>query len=112
MLITLSSHGPVQEWGLIELQGQLDRRMLEDGTLALEIGTLHHAHSTASLSLTIGYHALDGKILPLKKPLAVMEKCNERAEGCTAYKLIGVVRNKYLFKMRPKALISKPHRPF
>ena len=27
------------------------------------------------VELTIGYHQLSGKLVPLKKPLAVLEKC-------------------------------------
>lgn len=70
--------------------------------------------------LTIGHHQLEGQVVPLKKPLAVLQK---QIESCVedldenmeppkdckiCYKLVGVVRDKYHFKSRPRALITKP----
>ncbi|KAK9828221.1 hypothetical protein WJX74_004044 [Apatococcus lobatus] len=58
-----------------------------------------------TLQLTIGHHQLSGKLVDLRKPLLVLEKSSEPQ---TAYQTIGVIRKKYHFKTRPRAMISKP----
>lgn len=83
-----------------------------------------HAQGGDSVKLTIGYHQLEGKRVPLKKPYAILDRAApgqqqqaeqqpQQREGQSAlphagYKVIGVVRSKLLFKTRPRALISKP----
>ena len=58
-----------------------------------------------TLQLTVGYHRLEGKLVALKKPLAILRRPEE---GASAYEVVGVVRAKYHFKNRPRALISAP----
>ncbi len=71
--------------------------------------------SQGLLSLTVGYHQVEGKLTTLKKPLAILSRVGEHADGSAAeegaarpYEVVGVIRHKYHFKTRPKALISKP----
>ena len=60
------------------------------------------------LSLTVGYHEVEGKLSTLKKPLAILSRVAGDTGGELSYEVVGVIRRKYHFKTRPKALISKP----
>jgi chromosome transmission fidelity protein 8 len=88
------------------------------------------------VELTVGIHCLEGSVVPLKKPFAVLEKRGGRGAGAGAdadaaaeaagppfpsaspslpalaspvrYEVIGVIRRKCLFKTRPRALITGP----
>ena len=59
------------EWGLVELQGQLETRdqVPFDN---MHIGDLHFVRGTPSL--VIGHHLLSGKVVDLEKPFAVLRK--------------------------------------
>lgn len=73
-------------------------------------------------TLTVGYHELIGAKVPLKKPLLVLkknklpdegEKGVDDASSLVELNVIGIIRQKILFKTRPKALISsKLQMPF
>jgi len=54
----------------------------------------------------VGYHELEGKLTQLPKPLAVLRQVS--SETGVAYEAVGVIRFKYRFSTRPKALISRP----
>lgn len=61
----------------------------------------------------MGYHELMGAKVRLKKPLLVLKKVEIEDDGGgdedskkVELDVIGVIRNKILFKTRPKALIS------
>ncbi|KAI7838182.1 hypothetical protein COHA_008030 [Chlorella ohadii] len=113
MLVPLTAdEGSKRAWALIEMQGELERK--DGGTLdeAFDVGTLS-VSSSGSVLLTIGYHQLEGKRMELKKPFAVLDRVTgsgsgEEGQDSTQYKVIGVVREKILFKARPRALITKP----
>lgn len=63
------SHGG---WGLVELQGQLETRdqvPFDD----MHVGDLHF-DPRGIPHLIIGHHLLDGKVVKLEKPLAVLRK--------------------------------------
>lgn len=67
------------------------------------------------MQLTVGYHRLEGKLVALKKPLAILRKVDAEA-GASAneageaveYEVVGVIRAKWHFKTRPRALITAP----
>ncbi len=152
----VSDIGGLSEWAMVEMQGHVESLDGEDVT---EIGTLQlsptvrggrslsaHGWSQARMTrllqdkdivqLQIGYHLLEGKKVPLKKPFVMLEKhVTEGEDGAVQYhvsdrrlsvccdslshpvpvatnchKAVGIVRNKILFKNRPTALISKPRR--
>ncbi|EFN54833.1 hypothetical protein CHLNCDRAFT_134854 [Chlorella variabilis] len=108
MLIPISSdEGSSRSWALIEMQGEVERK--DGGTLeeAFDVGTLS-VSSSGAVMLTIGYHQLEGKRMELKKPFAVLDRVADAEGHSTEYKVIGVVREKILFKARPRALITKP----
>eukprot|EP00877_Chromochloris_zofingiensis_P000855 jgi/Chrzof1/10770/Cz05g11170.t1 len=105
----VSEDGEVLEWGLVELQGKIEILQESLAEANFPVGTLQLSSSNKDVvQLTIGYHQLEGKRVPLKKPIAILEKDNNDSSGNTKYNVVGVVRQKYLFKTRPRALISKP----
>lgn len=132
MLIEVKSDGPLTEFSILELQGELHTDAASEAAGSsgdLRVGTLS-AHPTNAdvLFLQIGYHRLEGRRVALKKPLAVLRRAAERqvapaaADGATddgggavpaapaGYRVQGVVRSKVLFDKRPKALITNPNR--
>lgn len=76
------------------------------------------------MKITIGYHEIEGKRIALKRPLAILERQPQAAGAAgaaapvdeeaapspssDAFAVIGVVRHRFLFKGRPRALITKP----
>ncbi|KAF6256558.1 chromosome transmission fidelity protein 8 [Scenedesmus sp. NREL 46B-D3] len=113
MLIPLAaSEGGKKEWALVELQGKIEPQRDVDLQESLAVGTMQLSKNEDVVQLQIGYHVLEGKRIPLKKPMAIMDKVQETdSEGHsqTVCKVVGVLRHKYLFKTRPRALISRPH---
>ncbi|GKV04971.1 hypothetical protein SLEP1_g17046 [Rubroshorea leprosula] len=101
------------EWAIIELQGVVEVQPSFQGSLQnLQIGRLCRPSSQESYTFTVGYHELVGSRVALKKPLLVMKKTKQISEGSSSpeveLEVIGIIRQKILFKTRPKALISKP----
>ena len=94
------------EWSLVELQGELEVSG-HGGLAGVALGVL--AVSGAGVpSLTIGNHQLLGALVPLKKPRAVLRRRRE-GEGAarvTRYDVVGVARKRYLFKSRPKPVLT------
>mmetsp|Transcript_72929 Transcript_72929/g.229541 ORF Transcript_72929/g.229541 Transcript_72929/m.229541 type:complete len:134 (-) Transcript_72929:91-492(-) len=104
------SCGDCPEWAMVELQGDIqvhDTSLLQNG---LDVAAMCLSTQGGGLTMTIGYHQLDGKKVPLKKPLAILSKKKLGGEDSkeVEYEAIGILRHKFLFKNRPKALISKP----
>ncbi len=69
------------EWGLVELQGQLETRdqlPFDD----MHIGDLHF-DSRGVPNMIIGHHLLAGKVVELEKPYAVLKKCGGRKREST-----------------------------
>lgn len=71
------------------------------------------------MKFTIGYHEVEGSLAVLKKPVAILRKnfevsdlLNTHEESSaivrSGFEVVGIVRNKYIFKNRPRAMISKP----
>jgi hypothetical protein len=74
------------------------------------------------VKITIGYHEIEGKRIALKRPLAILERQQEQQQQAAAvpaeadaeavpsqgFAVVGVVRHRFLFKGRPRALITKP----
>lgn len=107
------------EWAIIEVQGVVEVQPCFNGSLHdLEIGRLCRPSSQENYTFTIGYHELTGSKVDLKKPLLVMKKIKHMdvdqigEEGNSSpeveLEVIGIIRQKILFKSRPRALISKP----
>ena len=85
----------IKEWIIIELQGKITSRT--NNYENESIGPLIIENDIAKL--TIGNHSLEGKIIVLKKPLAVIKKGNQ--DGLT---LTSIIRKKILFPERPNLI--------
>lgn len=107
-----SADGEPPAWCIIELQGAIERLAEPEKGAALELGTLCvPANNPEIVQLTLGSHQLEGKVVPLKKPLALLDfgSRDGAADGTRRHcEIVGVIRQKYIFKTRPKPLITKP----
>ena len=115
-------------WTLIELQGSIEPRNgttslddLEFGTLEREVSRCaskkagaHQAEFARRVpwqegeapKLIMGKMQLEGELVKLKKPLAIMSLVKQD-DGATEYHTAGVVRQKVVFKTRPVPQILK-----
>ena len=94
-----------REWGLVEVQGQLETRE-SSGFQGLHVGDLHFSSCEAA-SMIVGHHLLSGKVVALDKPLAVLRKCvDEEQNGAPEYRIIAFITQKEIFKNRPKPIVS------
>lgn len=124
----------LNDWAIIEMQGDLESRV---GDVQLEgkfVGDLHFTKAGHVPVLIIGHHILYGKVVKLEKPLVIMEKGQEvskppsdsepsqatssgdslensvmevdRETGETVYNVRAIIRKKLLFKSRPKPIIA------
>jgi chromosome transmission fidelity protein 8 len=115
--------GGGREWGMVELQGQLETRDQVPFN-SMHIGDLHF-DSRGTPSLIVGHHLLTGKIMTLDKPFAVLRKKSKAissdewemgmepqptavAGGTTEYEVVALITKKIIFKNRPKPIITKP----
>ncbi len=62
--------------------------------------------------LVIGSHRLIGKVEKFREPVAILRKrkrseTSSGEEGETEFQIAGVVREKYVFKARPKPVLNK-----
>ncbi|XP_050945708.1 uncharacterized protein LOC103504632 isoform X1 [Cucumis melo] len=103
------------EWALVELQGVVEpQSTFQDRIQNLEIGILCRPSAQEMYTFTVGYHELTGSKVSLKKPLLVLKKTRSVDEdqssdiksGNAELEVIGIIRQRILFKTRPKALIS------
>ncbi|PWA59508.1 hypothetical protein CTI12_AA389880 [Artemisia annua] len=108
---------------MIEVQGVVEvQPSFQDSLSNLQIGILCRPSSQENYTFTVGYHELTGSKIPLKKPLLVLKKKvtesymeidqNDDDDAANSSRVelevIGIIRQRILFKTRPKALISKP----
>ncbi|KAJ9553089.1 hypothetical protein OSB04_017134 [Centaurea solstitialis] len=113
------------EWAIIELQGVVEvQPAFQERLQNLQIGLLCRPSSQENYTFTVGYHELSGSKIPLKKPLLVLKKTvksdmeidqnddddddDDVNSSRVELEVIGIIRQRILFKTRPKALISKP----
>ncbi|CAG5135282.1 unnamed protein product [Candidula unifasciata] len=114
--------GCCSEWAIIELQGALETRhpVPLSGKF---IGDLHFTDKDTPV-LIIGHHILQGKVVVLEKPLAVIVKAPDQQQSAdlstaddahpkskfkikdTSYNIQAIIRRKILFKTRPKPIIA------
>ncbi|KAI0733575.1 Ctf8-domain-containing protein [Fomitopsis betulina] len=101
---------------LIELQGKLEVAGENDGEV---IGTLNIDEATKKSTLLIGHHLLEGKLVNLQKPLAVLQKRSDlsgvsadagalsRSPQGVSWDMIAVVKRKMVFSKRPMPMVGK-----
>ena len=114
------------DWTLIELQGTIEARNGATTTLdGVEFGTLVRevrsppffsflsaardgttcARQEDAPKLIMGKMQMEGEIVKLKKPLAIMSLVKQE-DGTAEYHTAGVVRQKIVFKARPVPLVN------
>ncbi|RAL41288.1 hypothetical protein DM860_010082 [Cuscuta australis] len=101
------------EWAIVELQGVIEAQPAFANRLQdLQIGVLCRPSAQEIYTFTVGYHELTGNKVPLKKPMLILKKrkLDEDTDINTPgveLDVIGIIRQKVLFKTRPRALISR-----
>ena len=94
------------DWTLIELQGAIEPRNSTQSLDGVDIGSLVREEDGVP-KLVMGRTQLEGEVVKLKKPLAIMSLVKP-GNGSTEYHAAGVVRQKLVFKTRPVPVVSKP----
>mmetsp|Transcript_23175 Transcript_23175/g.38347 ORF Transcript_23175/g.38347 Transcript_23175/m.38347 type:complete len:129 (-) Transcript_23175:38-424(-) len=120
---SLESSTTVQEWGLLELNGELvmpssaDAAVNDENAVAsnneLELGCLKFSKDAAATPILIlGAHELRGTVEKLKKPFAILKKRKREAEEgddgnepSSYYEVVGVITKKLLFAQYPKSIM-------
>ncbi|KAJ9591176.1 hypothetical protein L9F63_027319 [Diploptera punctata] len=109
IIVKLPDDATVGEWAIVELQGDLESR---DNSNIYEqfIGDLHYTNKGKPL-LIIGHHILQGEVVTMDKPLAVLEHKDIAAsenedEKSVEYIVRAVVKKKLVFSDRPKPIIA------
>jgi hypothetical protein len=99
---------PVETWVMLELQGTVEARSGTGATSedVLEIGQLTLEKGGTMPVLIVGLSRLEGSVVKLPNPLLVIKKRPSSSSSSVgaSYDVLGVVREKYLFKTRPKTL--------
>jgi chromosome transmission fidelity protein 8 len=111
MIIPIHPAARLKEYCILEFQGEI---VHEAGmTEGFTIGALSpHDAKKDTVCLQIGYHRLEGVKVPLKKPMVVLvREGQEDGPGASSqdesgFEAQAVIRCKFIFKTRPKALIS------
>jgi len=108
------------QWGLIELQGQIETRD-QVSLNGMHIGDLHF-NGKGVPKLIVGHHLLTGKVQKLEKPFAILKKMDsnnfsdstslanangEHEVRDIEYQIIALITKKILFSNRPKPIITK-----
>ncbi|XP_043261928.1 chromosome transmission fidelity protein 8 homolog [Colletes gigas] len=110
MIIPIKRDGEVEEWAIIELQGDL--KFDSADTTNKYIGDVHFSKSGTPIFI-IGIHVLHGKEVELPKPFAVLQKKNnetdkiaDNSELQVEYIVKALVTKKLVFRSRPKPIIK------
>jgi len=90
--------GEVPKYVMLELQGTVETREGMEETA--EIGVVAMERGGTMPVLTIGRSCLEGEVVKLHNPLLVIQKDQQQATT-TRHRVVGVVREKYLFRHRP-----------
>eukprot|EP00123_Amoebidium_parasiticum_P009845 comp19745_c0_seq1/m.23563 comp19745_c0_seq1/g.23563 ORF comp19745_c0_seq1/g.23563 comp19745_c0_seq1/m.23563 type:complete len:125 (-) comp19745_c0_seq1:262-636(-) len=109
--VQFDRHGTgLQEWGLVELQGEL----VTKGNYAGRPFGEFYFDEKGDPHIVVAYHHLVGKKQALDEPFAVMQKVHQpqndtMEDGPTAvkeYQVVALIKHKYVFKNRPQAIIK------
>ncbi|XP_017881937.2 chromosome transmission fidelity protein 8 homolog [Ceratina calcarata] len=110
MIIRIKRVGELEEWVIIELQGDL--KFTSGDNTNKYIGDLHFTKSGAPVFI-VGAHLLHGKEALLPKPFAVLIKKSNKdssmennSETNTEYVVKAIVKKKLIFKSRPKYITN------
>ncbi|XP_011756002.2 chromosome transmission fidelity protein 8 homolog [Macaca nemestrina] len=112
IVVSSARAGGLAEWVLMELQGEIEARY-STGLAGNLLGDLHYTTEGTPV-LIVGHHILYGKIIHLEKPFAVLVKHTPGNQDCdelgheigTRYLVTALIKDKILFKTRPKPIIT------
>lgn len=112
MIIPMKDGDGNLQWIAIELHGNL--KSFEQHFSEYEIGDLYFKKNE-EVVLHIGSYILEGKEMPLEKPMAILEKkyvqtgMDEQydVEKEPNYVVTTIVKKKLIFRSRPKPIIIK-----
>ncbi|XP_070160962.1 chromosome transmission fidelity protein 8 homolog [Polyergus mexicanus] len=117
MIIPIKKNGVIEDWAIVDLQGDLKFERTENSNDQL-IGDLHFTKAGIPI-LIIGIHVLHGKEITLEKPLVVLERHRDNVREIgeedqtvkTEYTVKAIVKKKLLFKSRPKSIVTNIPKP-
>ncbi|XP_072753807.1 chromosome transmission fidelity protein 8 homolog [Anoplolepis gracilipes] len=117
MIVPIKRNGIIEDWAIIDLQGDLKFEKIENSDNQL-IGDLHFTKAGVPI-LIIGIHVLHGKEITLEKPLVVLERHRDNIRDDTIkdqimkteYIVKAIVKKKLLFKSRPKSIVTNVPKP-
>ncbi|XP_034938718.1 chromosome transmission fidelity protein 8 homolog [Chelonus insularis] len=109
MFIPITKDKNLNEWAIIELQGDIQFDSSLQKSDQLLIGDLFYMKDCGTPVFIIGTHILHGKEITLSKPFAVLEKKKVAVDDnfVTEYTVKAIVKKKLIFKMRPKPIIRE-----
>ncbi|KAJ1741157.1 hypothetical protein LPJ68_003088 [Coemansia sp. RSA 1086] len=91
-----------REFCLLEAQGTLETDSPGGLCGQPQIAEIER-QANGQAMMKVGVHRVQGTLVKLKKPLAVLKK--QSTENGTSYKIDAIVKEKFLFKLRPDVVL-------
>ncbi|KAI9503158.1 hypothetical protein GGI25_001916 [Coemansia spiralis] len=91
-----------KEFCLLEAQGSLETD--QRGGLSGQQKFAEIERHGDKVTMVVGVHRVPGTVIALKNPLAVLKK---RTDGAKAYDIEAVIKEKFLFKVRPDVVLQQ-----
>ncbi|KAJ2346977.1 hypothetical protein IWW50_003159 [Coemansia erecta] len=92
-----------REFCLLEAQGSLETDST-GGLCSQQKFAEVERQANGQVLMRIGVHHVQGSLVKLKKPLAVMKK-HTADDGSISYDIEAIVKEKFLFKLRPDVVL-------
>ncbi|KAJ1833096.1 hypothetical protein IWW55_004962 [Coemansia sp. RSA 2706] len=93
---------PQRSFCLVEAQGSLETDSSGGLQGQQKFGEIEHKNG--QVLMRVGVHRVPGTLVQLKKPLAILKK-RSNEDGSIRYDVEAIVREKFLFKVRPDVVL-------